>query len=503
VRLPLPLDRDFGEVAAIDLAARTIDILKRGGCEPVHPASLFVHEHYSSREQAASLLRLGRWVAGHGVNAPGARRAARDLLLGRPPRIRGHEGGSLRAASENGVVAARRLVMALEQGTLAIQGPPGTGKTFTGARMICDLVEAGKKVGVCAMSHKVIRNLLDGVVEAAREERSAPRILHKVSDRREEDAGPIQETTDNPTALRALRSGSANVLGGTSFLWSREEFFESVDVLFVDEAGQMALANVLAIAQSAGALVLLGDPRQLDQPLQGSHPEGADISALEHLLQGRKTIADDRGLFLEQTWRLPPAICRLTSELFYDGRLEPLPGLERQEILGPVPIAGAGLWFLPVAHEGNQSASPEEVDAVAALVARLTAGGARWRDRHGAERPLRLEDILIIAPYNAQVADLTARLPGARVGTVDRFQGQEAPVVVYSMTTSSPADAPRGMEFLYSLNRFNVATSRAQCACVVVANPRLFEPECQTPQQMRLANACCRYIELAREMETA
>src|SRR5262249_39720864 len=160
----------------------------------------------------------------------------------------------------------------------------------------------------------------------------------------------------------------------------------------------------------------------------------------DSVVRGKRALADDRGLFLEETWRLHPAICALTSELFYDRRLGSLPGLERQAILGPRAIAGAGLWFLPVAHEGNQSSSPEEVGAVASLVERLTSGDVRWRNKEGVERPLGLDDILIIAPYNAQVADLSARLPaGARVGTVDRFQGQEAPVVIYSMTTSSPA----------------------------------------------------------------
>ena len=500
LKLPLPLDQDFGEVVAIDLGAHTLDVKKRGACEHVHPTSVFSHDNVSSRELAASLLRLGRWIAKNGIDAPGAHRAARDLLLGRPPRIAGHAGGPLRREDETGVRAARRLVAALERGTLAIQGPPGTGKTRTGARMICDLVRAGKKIGVCAMSHKVIRLLLDTVVEAAKEEQvSPPRCFHKVPEITGAP-GDVAEVTDNAGALRALRLGAARVLGGTAWLWSREEFFEAVDVLFVDEAGQMSLANVLAIAQCAGAMVLLGDPQQLEQPLQGSHPEGTEVSALEHLLQGGKTITDDRGLFLEETWRLHPAICGLTSELFYDGRLKPIPALERQAILGPVPIAGAGLWFLPVAHDGNQSSSPEEVVAVAALVERLTAGDVRWRKRDETEHPLRLEDILIIAPYNAQVGDLSARLPGARVGTVDRFQGQQAPVVVYSMTTSTPADAPRGMEFLYSLNRFNVATSRARCACVIVGSPRLFEPECQTPRQMKLANACCRYLELAQEL---
>jgi uncharacterized protein len=224
------------------------------------------------------------------------------------------------------------------------------------------------------------------------------------------------------------------------------------------------------------------------------------VSALQHLLGDAQTIADDRGLFLEETWRLHPDICRLTSELFYEDRLKSRPGLERQAILGEGTIEGAGLWFLPVPHEGNTSASAEEVEAVAALVERLRRNGVRWRNDKGEEAPLGLRDILLIAPYNAQVADLGVRLPGARVGTVDKFQGQEAPVVIYSMTTSSPADAPRGMEFLYSLNRFNVATSRARCACIVVGSPLLFEPECQTPRQMQLANACCRYLELAREL---
>jgi uncharacterized protein len=159
------------------------------------------------------------------------------------------------------------------------------------------------------------------------------------------------------------------------------------------------------------------------------------------------------------------------------------------------------LWFIPAHHEANQSASREEVEIVAELVGTLIEGRVRWRDRDGCEHPIGLDDILVIAPYNAQVADLTARLPaGARVGTVDRFQGQEAPVVIYSMTTSTPEDAPRGMEFLYSPNRFNVATSRAQCACIVVGSPRLFEPVCQSPRQMKLANAFCRFLEIARKV---
>ena len=183
--------------------------------------------------------------------------------------------------------------------------------------------------------------------------------------------------------------------------------------------------------------------------------------------------------------------------MFYEGRLHSRPGLENQHIVCGGPIQGSGLRYLPVVHDGNQSASPEEGDMVLNLVTTLIEEDATWTDMVGDEQPLALEDILIIAPYNAQVFALQERLPGARVGTVDKFQGQEAPLVIYSMATSAPSDAPHGMEFLYSLNRLNVATSRARCASVLVANPALFEPECRTPHQMRLANAFCRYREMA------
>ena len=507
LHLPMPDGRAFGEVVAIDPVARTIDVKKNGACAPLHPSSVFSHDSRNTEVLAESLMRLGAWVADHGVDAPGSCRAARDLLLGLPPRLAGGRRGPLERAGEGGVRAARRLALELDHGTLAIQGPPGSGKTFTGARMICDLVQAGKKVGVCAVSHKVIANLMEKVVEASFEENgdqwSPVRCLRKVQDKSETPDPGIEETKDNAAVLAALRGGQANVVGGTGWMWAREEFFEAVDVLFVDEAGQMSLANVLAIAPAGTSLVLLGDPQQLEQPIQGSHPDGTAVSALQHLLGGAQTITEEHGLFLDETWRLPPAICGFTSELFYESRLHPRAGLDVQTLRNAGPFEGAGLWYLPVEHDANQSACPQEVEAIAALVGALTRDGVTWRDRDGAEHPLTLADILVIAPYNAQVADLTARLPeGARVGTVDRFQGQEAPVVLYSMTTSTPEDAPRGMDFLYSPNRFNVATSRAQCACIVVGSPRLFEPDCQSPKQMKLANAFCRFRELAREVRT-
>lgn len=277
---------------------------------------------------------------------------------------------------------------------------------------------------------------------------------------------------------------------------------ESVDVLFVDEAAQMALPNVLAVSQAAKTLILIGDPQQLGQPIQGSHPDGCDVSALHHILEGAQTIAADRGLFLEETWRLHPDICGFTSELFYADQLRPRHGLEGQIISGETRLAGAGLRYLPVAHSGNQNNAPEEAAAIAELVNEVIAAGADWTDRDGETHPVTLDDILIITPYNAQVFEIQQRLPGARVGTVDKFQGQEAPIAIYSTATSSHADAPRGMEFLYSLNRFNVATSRAKCVSVLFSSPQLFEAECRTPQQMQLANAFCRYLELAQPIET-
>src|SRR5205823_3869639 len=193
-----------------------------------------------------------------------------------------------------------------------------------------------------------------------------------------------------------------------------------------------------------------------------------------------------------------PSICSFTSELFYEGRLTSKPGLEHQRLVGVGPFDGSGLWVAEVDHDGNRNSSAEEIDAIAGLVTQFTARGARWIDERGKEKPLAGQDILVVSPYNAQVSRLTERLAstGVRVGTVDKFQGQEAPIVIYSMATSRPEDAPRGMEFLYSLNRLNVATSRARCAVILVANPRLFEPECQTPRQIRLANVLCRFLEM-------
>ena len=371
---------------------------------------------------ADALFRLGSWVIGNGVDSSGPHRAARDLLLRRGPRL-ADGSNELVLPDESTVDAAKRIGTLLDSSVLPIQGPPGSGKTFTGARMICELVRQGRKVGITATSHKVIQNLLLQVIKAAKEAGlGGLNCVQKVNEKQDVAPPGITLTTDNAEALAALR-GDAQVVAGTAWLWSREEYFEAVDVLFVDEAGQMSLANVLAVSQGAKNLVLLGDPQQLEHPLKGSHPDGAAVSALEHILGVAKTISSDMGLFLEKTWRLHPKLCDFTSEVFYEGRLHPRGGLEKQRIEGHPWLGGSGLWFVPVPHEGNRNASAEEVECIAGLVASLLQAGVNWIDDKGLSRPLQLEDVLIVAPYNAQVSDLWKRIPNARVGHGGQVSG--------------------------------------------------------------------------------
>lgn len=482
----------LGKIELISFDDYTVDIKKRGDSGDIHPLAVFAHKYVGAQVMADSLVRIGEYVAEHGLRGDGPYQAARDLLLKEAPRVGGQK---LHREEETAVEAAVRLCEQLAGGILPIQGPPGAGKTFTGARMICELARQGKTVGITANSHKVIRNLIDETIKAADKHGVELHCCQKAAEV-EEPQNRLSFAKSNEDLFAAL-GNSAAVGGGTAWLWARQDAFDTIDVLFVDEAAQMSLANVLAVSQAARTVVLIGDPQQLDQPMQGSHPDGTDVSALDHILAGEQTIPPDKGLFLEETWRLHPDICAFTSELFYDGKLSSKDGLERQVINALGPISGSGLYYLPIEHDGNQNCSPEEAQGVGALVNGILESKATWVDRDGQEMPVTLDDIVIITPYNAQVFEIQQRLPGAWVGTVDKFQGQQAPIAIYSTATSSPTDAPRGMEFLYSLNRLNVATSRAKCVSVIVSSPRIFEAECRTPRQIQLANAFCRYLELA------
>ena len=497
--------RGVGEVFRIDESERSI-VLKRGKrSKAPHPQGLVKKEIVRDDELRRSIRRVAQSVVDRGLGDDAMYRAAADLLMRRPPRIRRSADGDpprsgepLARAGEDNLATARRLVGALDRTTLPIQGPPGAGKTYTGARMIVEALRAGRRVGVTATSHKVIANLLNGVCAAAEEAGVKFRGIQNADESQWCKKDHIPATKNNGAIAQKLAEGEVQLAAGTAWLWSREEMIASVDLLFVDEAGQFSLANALAVAPAAGSLVLLGDPKQLDQPQQGVHPPGSDASALAHILDGAPTMPSERGLFLDHTWRLHPSICAFTSEIFYGGRLEPRSELEAQRVQGAAPLDGSGLRFVGVPHTGNRNESTEEVDAVAELVERVLGADSTWFDKDGVEHALTLRDLLFVAPYNAQVSALAEALPaGARVGTVDKFQGQEAPIVIYSMATSTADEAPRGMGFLFSPNRLNVATSRARALAVIVANPALFQPECRTPEQMRLANAFCRFAERA------
>jgi len=499
-----PFKWAVGEIVATDSASMTVD-LHRKVDEP-HPQAIVPLGYLRTSAQQRVLFELGEWVLANGVDTPGRYRAARDLLLRRPPRLGQRAGGRLVGSGESDLDAARRLALALDHTTLAIQGPPGSGKTYTGARMICTLLAAGKRVGITSNSHKVIGNLVKAVLAAADDGRAADRVDVRViqkSTTKEQafvhDRVTRAKTTDDVRAR--LDDGRANLAAGTSWLWASDKMSDSIDVLFVDEAGQISLANVLAMADATASIVLLGDPQQLDQPLRGTHPPGADRSALSHVLGDRATMPPAQGLFLEMTWRLHPDLCRYTSEAFYDGRLESEPHLARQRLRADPPVGGVGVRFREAPTDGGyDNESPDEARVVAELARSLVDEAATWIDAEGVERPITWDDILIVAPYNAQVGAIVRRLPSqARVGTVDKFQGQEAPVSIYSMTTSAPELAPRGMDFLYSRNRLNVATSRARCVAVVAASPDLLRVRARTPGQMRLANALCRFVEMANE----
>jgi superfamily I DNA and/or RNA helicase len=208
---------------------------------------------------------------------------------------------------------------------------------------------------------------------------------------------------------------------------------------------------------------------------------------------------EGKGLFLNVTRRINPAIAKFTSEIFYEGKLEALPELANQKITGGSMFDGEGLFYVPVKHHSNQNRSDEEIDKIDLIVENLLKHGS-WSDAEGVSHRITPKDILVVAPYNAQVDGLKAKLKGVDVGTVDKFQGREAPVVIYSMTASSVEDAPRGMDFLFNPNRLNVATSRAKCICILVASPALFEAECNTIEQMKWANSLCRYRELSKEI---
>ena len=422
--------------------------------------------------------------------------AALDILLRATPRLTGiARGASLQPPEITGDAIAS-LVNALDGSYLFVQGPPGSGKSTTGGDAIAALLAAGKRVGIVSRGYAAIQNLLDKVEESALRRGITFKGLHKHSldeQAYESRAKMIENTDDND----AFVTQPHDLAAGTAWLFAREQLVGKYDVLFIDEAGQLALGDAIACAGAARNVVLLGDPLQLAQVSQGSHPIGSGPSVLEHLLGEEHTVPPERGVFLNISYRMHPEICGFISRTVYDDRLGSAPATANNRVISDG-LSGAGLRYLPVEHRNNSREAPEEAERIADEIDKLLRGRVAVGTQP--ERAVTQDDILVVTPYNAQRLRISRALAarghaGIRVGTVDKFQGQEAPVVFYSMATSSGEDMPRDMSFLFEKNRFNVAISRAQCLSVLVCAPQLLDVRCRTPNEMKLASLLCAFVE--------
>jgi uncharacterized protein len=461
-------------------------VLSRGRQKPPpDPAALVGAGPLGVAVLREALVALGQSLLAGDGRFP----AACALLRREPPRL---ASGRLGESIEELVSAT----LGLDHSVLPVQGPPGTGKTFRGARMILAALEAGRRVGITAQSHAAIQNMLRAVEEHAKQRGRAYGGIYKGSGY-DSPHGMVEQTDANEDV-----TVDHQLVAGTAWLFARPEHRAGFDLIFVDEAGQFALANAAAVALAARSLVLLGDPQQLPQVTQAEHPDGSGASVLEHLLDGARTVSDGRGVLLTESWRMHPEVCRFPSERSYDSRLHSRPECALRWVDAPVGgLSGAGLRSLAVEHEGRSQACPEEADVIASACHDLLAGGtvtAPDDDGRPVTRALNAADILVVAPYNLAVHCIRERVPdGVRVGTVDRFQGQEAPVLFYAMTCSTGEDVPRGIDFLFDSHRLNVAVSRAQCIAVLVHSPRLLDANCPTLAAMELVDGVCRFVELA------
>lgn len=487
-----------GEVVTIHRLARQLEIKLAKAIEPQALRALIPGTPIPIKKKRAAMERIATAYAAGALQ--GDHPATLQMLLSRAPALK--TAGPVQPGSVT-PESVSRVIGNLDRSALVVQGPPGSGKTTAGAYAIVDLLQAGKRVGVVAQSHKAVHNLLRKIEEVARERAFRFHGYHKESATTEGSRyeplsdWPMIESLDD---IAALTSELCQLAAGTTYAWADETLVREFDYVFIDEAGQVSLADALIASLAAKNVVMLGDPLQLPQVTKGTHPAGTDLSILEHLLAGDRTIPPDRGVFLDTTYRLQPALCRFISENIYEGRLHNAPSTTRN-VIDATGFAGGGPVFVPIEHDGNGRKSDEEAAWIVDAVHRLLGGTVTL----GGEPPRAMtqDDILIVAPYNLQrirISELLAAAgnDGVRVGTVDKFQGQEAAVVIYSMATSSSQTLPRDAAFLFDKNRFNVAISRAQCASIIVCSPRLLESPCKSPEQMALVNLLCAYEEAAQ-----
>jgi AAA domain/RNase_H superfamily len=505
-----PLDpslRMAGTIVGIDEDARTLKLKRTGSVDAARKVTALIPPGpLATVVQRKALVRIAEaYIEGR---LEREHRATYDILASRAPRVSGIVPGGAIQPAQVDAAAVSRVAGALDSSYLFIQGPPGTGKTTKGAHVICDLLQRGKRVGIASTGHKAMHNLLSKVERQMQERGGSFRGLYKHSDANagskyeSQVPGRFVESTGDAKEFDAF---GYDLAAGTSWLFAREELLGAFDYLFVDEAGQVSLADALAMSACAKNVVLLGDPLQLAQVSQGVHPLHAGDSVLQHLLGDAHTVDTERGVFLDVSYRMHPEICSFISGSVYDGRLKAYEPTATHCITVDSERR-CGLQYVPIEHAGNDSRSAAEADYIVNEVLRLR-GGSVTDSRDGIERPLRDDDILIITPYNAQRRLIAGKLKdagistapgGVEVGTVDKFQGREAAAVFYSMATSSGEDAPRDMTFLFEQNRFNVAISRARALSVLACSPRLLETACRTPEQMALVNLLCAFTEQAR-----
>ena len=481
-----------GLIVDLDEARRTVSI-RRKADKGYLPERFCAgpEKPIDNRGIRAAMDRCARQVTRH----PDRVHVASELLQRRIPRIHGRTAGQPIVTSPHSQAEVLQAIRDLDHSYLFIQGPPGSGKTYLSAHVIVELLQCGKKIGITSNSHKAIDNLLGQVADIAGQKQVRFHGVKKATRGSDETffQGPFV-TNETRTEYIDL---DANLFAGTAWLFSHAHLQEQVDYLFIDEAGQVPLANVMAMALSTKNIILVGDRMQLPQPVQGIHPGESGLSVLEFLLGERSTVAPERGIFLDQTYRLKPGICDFISGAFYEGQLRSHESAQQRSlILRDTDLPDEGIVMIGTKHTNCSQKSVEEGKILESRYLELL--GQSFRDRNGSTRPIDMQDILVVTPYNVQVNYLRSLLPeGARVGTVDKFQGQEAAIVLVSMVTSSAEDLPRNFEFLYSRNRLNVALSRAQCLAVVVASPKLLDVLCKTIEQMKLASIFCQLSDYA------
>ena len=481
-----------GQVRAHDADAREIVVQPPGSFEGPHPRAIALHRHVAPGVKWDALQDVARRVV-EGGSIDAAPTALGDVLRGTPPRLVGRDGGT---AFGDDVTEILSWVEDLDDSYAPIQGPPGTGKTYRGGRVIVKMVSDAKRVGVTGPSHSAVDNLLREALKVAGEEGvdlGGVAFVHWDDTRAERG---LDRGIDYPKKRGAVFVGRPAVVGGTSWLFAAEEFArDPLDLLIVDEAGQVSLADLAAMSRAARNLLLLGDPLQLANVAQAVHPGRSGQSVLEYVLDGRATLPVDWGVFLRTTRRMHPGVCDFVSRQFYEGRLESDEGCRNQRT-----AFGTGLRWLRAEHEGNSVASPEEVRLVVDQI--LAMRGGLFVDREGDERALEDHHFMVVVPYNAQRRLFRAALDGAglagvEVGTVDKFQGREAVVVFFSMTASSEDQIARGKEFLFSRNRLNVAVSRARCLAYLVCTEALLDARAATVDTMRLISTVNAFVERA------